>query len=123
MDNQDSILSDIEKPEVESSYVQRLFTNIIDWIIEVALFVGIYFMIPMESIASVLDDKPYMIYIVLFILIFTYRFTCLLLFGKTVGMMICGIKYLDASQQPLSSKQKIIAAIAIRTSTIRLYKN
>jgi len=123
MENDDSILSDIETPAIESTYWQRLFTNIIDWLVEVGLFVGIYWMIPLESIASFLDDKPYMTYVVLFILIFAYRFICLLSFEKTVGMMICGIKYLDASLQPLSAKQKMIAAVAIRTSTIRLYKN
>lgn len=123
MQSQDSILSDIEKEETESSYWQRVLSNMIDWLIEVGLFVGIYFIIPIESIAGLLNEKTYLSYIAIFILIFSYRLVCLLLFGKTIGMMICNIKYLNAGLQPLSPTQKMIAAFATRTGSIRLYKN
>jgi uncharacterized RDD family membrane protein YckC len=122
MEDKESIFSDLETTEVESSYLQRVLINLIDWVIEILLLVSIYFFIPKEVILNLLTINPYSKYIIVLVVLLSYRLICILLFSKTIGMMICKVKYLNAGLQPLSSKEKMIAVFATRTAAIRYYK-
>jgi uncharacterized RDD family membrane protein YckC len=64
----------------------------------------------------------YITYIIVFVIMFSYRMVCLLVFNRTAGMMICRIKYLNDQLKPLSSKEKLVAVFAIRTARIKYYK-
>lgn len=121
MENTDSILSDIEYPEVEASYLVRLLANLIDGIIEIVLLIIIYFLLR-ETVSSLLKTTSLAIYFIVLLIMIVYRLTCILLFGKTIGMMIFKTKYLNRSLHPLSGKEKLLVAFAIRTSNIKIYK-
>jgi uncharacterized RDD family membrane protein YckC len=122
MEEMNSILEDINAEEVEASLGQRSLAIILDIILEVSLIVAFYFLAPREKVLQILDIHPYMTYVLAFIIIFSYRVICISIFGRTIGMMICNLKYLNNNLQALSSKQKLIAIIASRTSGIRFYK-
>lgn len=122
MENDDSIFSDLDPTETEGSYTQRILAYMVDWVIEVLLVIMIYILVPKEMIYTLLNNYSYSMYIVIFGLMFLYRAICIFSLGKTIGMLICKIKYLNSSLQPLSSKEKVIAVFVTRTSAIRFYK-
>jgi hypothetical protein len=122
MEEKDSILGDIKTEEVGAPYFQRLITILFDVIIEISIIVAFYFLFPRELILKLLDANSYMRYVIALIIVFTYRLVCILLFGKTIGMIISRVKYLNSNLQPLTSKEKIIAIIATKTSNIKFYK-
>jgi uncharacterized RDD family membrane protein YckC len=55
-------------------------------------------------------------------MMFAYRFLCIALFERTIGMMGLRLKYLNAKLQPLSGKEKLLAVFAIQTSVAKKYK-
>ncbi len=122
MNNENSILSELEIPEVEASYFQRFFSNLIDWVIELLVLIIIYKLVPREIFSYLISTIKYSTYIVIFILFIMYRFMCIFLFHKTIGMMICKIKYLNNNLAPLNSMEKLIAVFANRTVKIKYYK-
>ncbi|MGB4844679.1 MAG: RDD family protein [Ferruginibacter sp.] len=122
MEDKDSIFSDIQTTEVEAAYFQRALTNLIDWAIDILLIVTLYLLLPKEIISTLINTKSYSTYIIVFVLMLVYRLLCLLVFGKTIGMMLCKIKYLNSTLQPLTQKEKLIAVFAVRTSNIKYYK-
>lgn len=75
-----------------------------------------------EMLSNLIRTRSYSTYIIILALMFLYRLICILLFSRTIGMMICRVKYLNSSLHPLISKEKLIAVFAIRTSAIRYYK-
>ena len=122
MEDKDSILSDIQTTEVEGSWFQRFFTNLIDWAIDILLIVGVYFLLPKGILSDLINTSSWSMYIIVFVLMIVYRLVSILVFGKTIGMMVCRLKYLNDSLQPLSGKEKMIAVFAIRTASIKYYK-
>ena len=122
MNDQDSILSDIQPAEVEGSYFQRVVTNLVDWGIDVLLIVALFLLIPKQTITNIIAINSFSTYIIVFVLMIVYRLICLLVFGKTIGMMLSRLKYLNADLQPLTGKQKLIAVFVVRNSAIRYYK-
>ncbi len=122
MDNNETIFSDLETNEVEPPYWQRLVANIIDAIIEIGLMVTIYFLMPADVWYSLLQERTFARYLIFFGVLFLYRLICILSIGRTIGMAICRIKYLNADLQPLSMKEKWIAVFAVRTPKIKYYK-
>jgi hypothetical protein len=122
MEDKDSIFSDIQTTEVECPYLQRVFTNLIDWVIDILLIIILYLLLPKGILSGLINTKSYSTYILLFVLMIVYRLISILLFGRTVGMMICSVKYLNSSLLPLSGKEKLIAAIAVQTAGIKYYK-
>ena len=121
MEESNSILDDIKIEEIEAPYFQRLITTLFDIIIEISMMVAFY-LIFKESILKLLEANSYMRYIITLIIIFAYRLVCILLFEKTIGMIISKVKYLNNSLQPLSSKERLIAVFATKTSNIKYYK-
>jgi uncharacterized RDD family membrane protein YckC len=122
MEEKDSIFTDLETGETESSNAQRVFANILDWLIEMVLIISASVLMAKGIIPNLGKGGAYVTYIVIFVIMFSYRLVCLLVFNRTAGMMICRIKYLNNDLQPLSSKQKLIAVFAVRTARIRYYK-
>jgi len=123
MEDKSSILSDLEATEIEGSYLQRVLISVVDWVIEILLLIFIYYILPKELFQDLIINKPYVSYAIIILLMISYRLLCILIFSKTVGMMVCKIKYLNNSLQPLTSPEKLIASIAIRTSKIKYYKS
>jgi len=122
MEQQESLLEDIKADEVEASYTQRLFTNIMDWIIEIVLIVGFYFFSPRKFIAQLFEINYLMKYIIAFSILFGYRLISILLTGKTIGMNISRVKYLNGDLLPLTTKEKLVAVFTTRTKEIKYYK-
>lgn len=122
MEEKDSIFTDLEPSETESSSGQRVLTNIIDWLIEMAMIVTVFVLMAKGIVPHIDNGAAYITYIIVFVIMFLYRLVCLLIFNRTAGMMICRIKYLNSELQPLSSKEKLIAVFAVRTARIRYYK-
>jgi uncharacterized RDD family membrane protein YckC len=122
MEEKHSILEDIKAEEVEAPYIQKLFTNITDGVIEAAFVVAFYLLAPQETILSLFDISPYMRYVIVLPFIFGYRLISILPFGKTIGMLICRTKYLNDKLLPLSPKERLISVFLTRTSGIKYYK-
>lgn len=122
MDNNETIFSDLENNEVEPPYWQRVVANIIDGLIEIGLMVTIYLLLPTDVWYSLLQEKRFARYLIFLSVLFLYRLLCILSIGRTIGMALCRIKYLNADLQPLSAKEKWIAVFAVRTPKIKYYK-
>ena len=123
MEDNDSIFSDINDKEVEASYIQRLLSSIIDIGLSILLLLMLYKFLPVEITIGIINSTTVSRYIFIFLVMELYRLILLLVFGKTIGMMVCQIKYLNAVYQPLSTKEKFKISIVVRTSAIRYYKN
>ena len=123
MEDNDSIFSDINYKEVEASYIQRLLSSLIDIVLSILLLLMLYKFLPVEITIGVINSTTISRYIFIFLVMELYRLILLLVFGKTIGMMVCQIKYLNAVYQPLSTKEKFKISIVVRTSAIRYYKN
>lgn len=121
MEQNDSILDDIKLHAVEAPYLQWLAVTLLDYYLKLDLLLPFIFL-PAEMMYKLLDANSYMKYVVTLFIIFFYRFSCILLFGKTMGMAICGVKYLDNNFQPLTMQQRLMAVITTRTSNIKFYK-
>lgn len=122
MEQNDSILDDLNLSAVEAPYLQRLAVTLVDLLFEIALMVAVYFLFPAQVMYKLLDANSYMKYVVTLFIIFSYRFSCILLFGKTVGMVICGVRYLNNNLHPLTVQQRLMAVISARASNIKFYK-
>lgn len=122
MENTDSILSDIQNSEIEASYFQRLLASLIDFVVEILLVLVIYITIPKEIILRLIGSNTYTRYLLIFIILVLYRLISIAIFQKTIGMMLCRLKYLNGDLHPLSIKQKLIAAFIPRTQSIKYYK-
>ncbi|WP_414672816.1 RDD family protein [Lacibacter sp.] len=122
MENTDSILSDIQNSEIEASYFQRLLASLIDFAVEIFIVFLVYITIPKEIILRLIGSTAYTSYFLIFFILFLYRFICIIIFQKTIGMMLFRLKYLNGNLEPLSIKQKLIAVFIPRTQSIKYYK-
>ena len=123
MESQENILADIVSTEVEVSSLQRILSNIIDLILEIGLLVVFYEIIPTEMRAFIIKNRPISTYLFVFAWLTAYRLLTILLLQRTIGMIICRIKYLSRNFQPLTSREKVIATFLVRTKNIRLYES
>lgn len=123
MEEEDSILVDLDEKEVPASYFQRLFVSIIDVIFSIGFILLIYKLLPEDIVMKVLNATAISRFVVIILVMTVYRLILLLVFGKTIGMMVCRVKYLNADYKPLNPKQILIASFASLTSTIKFYKN
>ncbi len=123
MENKDSIFTDIENTEVEASYLQRLFISFVDLAVSVLLILLTYKVLPEELIMTIMESGLVSRLIFIILIMEAYRLPMLLIFGKTLGMMVCKVKYLNGKMLPLTAKENLIASFIIRTASIRYYKN
>ncbi len=122
MEQNESILEDINVSETEAPRGLGFLANLIDWVIEIGIIVAFYRFMPRDFILSLLDQNTFMRYLLAFALILTYRLVCILAVGKTIGMAVCKIKYLNKNLEPLSSTERIRAGIGIKMDGIKYYK-
>ena len=122
MEHKDSILEDIITEEVEAPYIQRLMINITNWLIEVGILIAIYLLLPKEFLYQLIALNPFMKYVIACIVIFAFRLICILLAGRTIGMILFRSKYLNNNLLPLSPKERLTAAFLTKPAGIRNYK-
>lgn len=123
MEEKESIFEDIKGEEIQVSSLHAVTANLIDWGIEVFIIIAFYFFFPRQILINLFEINSYIKYIIVLFLIFFYRLITILAFGKTIGMMVARIKYLNGDLLPLTQKEKSIAIFATRTASIRYYIN
>ncbi|MEO7313216.1 MAG: hypothetical protein ABIX01_22715 [Chitinophagaceae bacterium] len=122
MEMQENFLADIQASEIEASYLQKILSQIIDAILEIGSLVIFYLTGPDEILYLIVRNEPVSNYIVVFTWFMTYRLLTILLLQRTIGMMVCTIKYLNNNLQPLSTGEKMIATFGLRMGKIKMYK-
>jgi hypothetical protein len=122
MQLQEDVLTDIELPQTEASTLQKIVSFLIDLGLEIAPMILFFLIIPDNIRAFLYQHKPISNYGVVFVWIMAYRLITILLFGRTIGMAICKIKYLNDHFQLLSGEEKMIAIIGVRTKKIKMCK-
>lgn len=121
MGSTDSILSDLQPREEEANYGIRVMANLIDLVMEIILLISVYFLAKKANI-ELFRSNSLMVYVFVIAITIFYRIICMLLFEKTIGMMILKTKYLNVKLEPLSGSEKLIAAIVVRTSGIKIFR-
>lgn len=122
MENND-LFSEINSDETEVTLLQGFLTRLIDFAIDILILLLIYKFIPRDIFVSLIRASSFSIVIIAIIVSVVNRFFFLLLFNKTIGMMICNVKYLNGKLQPLSIKEKIVSLFRTRFSSIKYYKD
>jgi uncharacterized RDD family membrane protein YckC len=123
MENNDTIFSDINSDETEAATAQIFLSRLIDFVADVSILVLLFKFIPSEIYQSVAGKNSYFIFILVIVVSILSRFLFLIFFSKTLGMIICRIKYLNGSFQPLSTKEKLKSLFRTRFSPVRYYKD
>ena len=121
MELQENLLTDIEEPEVEASQGLKILSIVIDVILEIGLLVLFYKILP-DELRSYLIDTTISSYLITFVLFTGYRVITIFALQRTLGMIICRIKYLNEELQPLTSGEKM-TAVFIRSKKIKMYKD
>ena len=122
MESQESIFNDIASQETAASFFHRLIANLIDVVIELGSMIALYILLPAEIRWVLITTNGVYTYLVFFIWITLYRFIMLSIYKRTIGMIICKVKYLNSSLQPLTRREKITATFALRTNKIKVFK-
>lgn len=122
MEHNESILGNINVEVAESTGLQKFISNAIDIIIEIVIIIAFYFLVPRQFVTTLLDQHFLMKYFIALLLVFSYRLLCMLLAGRTFGMMITRSKYLNSRLLPLSQKERMIAAFIDKAAGIKRYQ-
>ena len=123
MENDDSILSEFIPEETVVSFFQGFLTRAVDFCIEIALLFVLYMVLPESLLVTSPDWESLVRTIFVVVVVVTYQLSFLFLFGKTPGMMVCRVKYLNRDLRPLSVKEKLLSMVRGRYSGIRFYKD
>lgn len=123
METNDTIFSDITPTEVEATSLQGFSVRMIDFIIDIALIISIRFLIPAAVFTSLAGSTSFLFFVIVILVMTIHRFVLLSLFNKTIGMMICRVKFLNKDLQPLSAKEKLLSPFRTRFSTTKYYKD
>lgn len=120
MENNDSILNDLNEQPKECNYAQKVLYGFTDTLIY--LLVGFLLLkyLPEEGKVVLFGSNRRFITLIAFIVL--YRFVCILIFNKTIGMLIFKIRYLNEQYLPLSLSEKL-AAIFYLNPSIKIYKD
>ena len=122
MENNDTIFSEIEPAETEATSLQSLLTRLLDFAIDILILFLIYKLVPRDILLSIVKLSSFVILIIVILVATIYRFLFLILFNKTIGMMIFRVKFLNKGFQPLSTKEKLLSVFRTRFSQIKYYK-
>jgi len=122
MENNNTILSEIEPAETEATPLQGFLTRLLDFAIDILILFLIYKLVPRHIVLSIVGLSSAMLLIIVILTATLYRFLFLTLFNKTVGMMICRVKFLNKGFQPLSTREKLLSVFRTRFSPIKYYK-
>jgi uncharacterized RDD family membrane protein YckC len=123
MEEKETIFDDMELTATEAAPLKRFLVSLIDWAVEVGLFVAFYFLMRNQSVSDLVSNQSWAFYFVIIIFMLAYRAVSIMGFGKTVGMMVCRLRYLNAKMQPLTTGEKWTAVFAVRTASIKYYEN
>lgn len=121
MENNDSILSAIESRETEATYIQRALSNGVDVVIEITIIIGLSFLIS-ALFPGIISSNAYVRYSLVLAVMLLYRLLSVLLFQKTIGMIVLRLKYLNTHLEPLSRKEQLLAVAPFKTSRVKIYK-
>jgi uncharacterized RDD family membrane protein YckC len=121
MENDDTIFSDMHLDETEVSLIQGFLTRLIDFAVDIVILFLLYKFIPHDIIANLINGRSFMLFIIVITVAAAYQFVFLLLFNKTIGMMICQVKYLNKELKPLSAREKVLSIFRTRFSKIKYY--
>ena len=108
---QDIISDDPSIQLVKASSQKRNLSGIIDALFVIAFFIGLYFALPSNIWAALVDFMPPAVYI--FALLPIYRLLTMLLMNETIGMRITGIQLLNGNYKKLSLLEKVCAAFFV----------
>ncbi|MBL7727820.1 MAG: RDD family protein [Dinghuibacter sp.] len=117
----EDILADITETETEAPPGRRFAYVLADIIIELLILFMLYKLLPRDMLINFLESGYIVRLLVIFALTYLYRVSCLFTLGKTLGMLLCRVKYLNAQQQPLSASEKLSAVFQTRRSAIKVY--
>ena len=95
----------------EVNAIKKNIAGIIDAAIIIAFVVVLTSFLPQNILDKL--QHPIRIEFYILILLALYRMVLIIFFNETAGMRICKIKFLNGSLQPLSLKEKILAAFFI----------
>lgn len=121
-DKSEEIISKAEFIEIQATPVQRFMTGLLDFAIDIA-FIFLLYITGVRSLISVSQLSPIHILVIVVLLSTIYRYLFLLLFNKTIGMMVFKVKFLNMKLEPLSNVEKLYSIFRTRFSQIRLYKD
>jgi RDD family len=107
-ENNDTIFSEIEAAEMEATLLQRFMTGLIDFAIDILLIFLVYKIIPRGIFVSIAKLNSILIPIIVILLVAVYRFIFLMLFNKTIGMMVFRVKFLNKRFQPYQIKKSYL---------------
>lgn len=122
MENNDTIFSEMESAQIEATWLQRFLTRLLDFAIDILMLLLISKLIPYNTLLRIVGLGSFTILVIVIVAATLYRFLFLMLFNKTVGMMICKVKYLNKELQPLPTKEKLLSVFRTRFSPIKYYK-
>lgn len=122
MENNDTIFTDIKTPEAEVTMIQGFLTRLVDFAIDIVIIFLVYMLMPPEEFLNLIRLSSLFIPAIVVLVMAVYRFLFLMLFNKTIGMMLCRVKFLNKDFQPLSNKEKILSIFRTRFSSIKYYK-
>jgi uncharacterized RDD family membrane protein YckC len=122
MENNDSIFAELNPEETEVGLTQGFLVRIIDLAVEILILALIYKFMPWDMILSIINISSIMVLLIIMLVTVVYQFLFLVLFNKTLGMMICKVKLLNKDLQPLSVKEKFVSVFRTRFSRIKYYK-
>lgn len=122
MESPENILNDIVPGEIPASQGQRYIGNLIDGILNAAVFAGMFFLVPSEYLVKFLNADFIYRLLLLLLIMFCFRFVFILLWGRSIGMIVARIKYLNKDLQPLTTSQKLMAAFIQKGNGISYYK-
>jgi len=122
MEDNESIFSNLNANETEASSSQRFGTGLVDVGVNFLILIAIYQIVPLEILVRLTGVSSFLTFIIIMLLLISFRLIFLLLFTKTIGMMIFKVKFLNADLQTLSVKETLLSAFRRRNSQIKYYK-
>lgn len=123
MENNETIFSEMETSEVEVTLLQGFLIRLFDFAIDILLLYIFYLLVPRELFLKLTGSSSLLIFVMVLLVVTIYRFLFLMLFNKTIGMMICRAKLLNKKLLPLSPVEKLVSIFRTRFSPIKYYKD
>jgi uncharacterized RDD family membrane protein YckC len=123
MENKDSIFSDLNSDETEVTPIQGFLTRLIDFGVDILILFILYKLMPRHVFLSITRGNSFMTLLFVIVVFTVSRFLLLIIFSKTIGMMICRVKFLNGHLQPLSTSEKLLSLFRSRFSKIKYYKD
>lgn len=122
LQNNDTIFSEVEFKETEITSLQGFLIWLLDFVIDILIFFLVYTIMPLDILVKIETLDSTFITIIVILVATVNRFLFLLLFDKTISMMVFRVKLLNKQLQPLSNKEKVLSLFRSRFSKMVYYK-